>query len=101
MWYPTKHLKSGVGLGDLWKIKQVSMMSGQKQVHETYEINEVGLEPGAGLRSGLLGIVETAGGVVADSRGVRGAVTLSTGLDPDDLAIGVAACQFAARMIIE
>jgi len=36
------------------------------------------------FRSGLLGISETAGGVVADSGGVGGTVALSSGLDPDD-----------------
>lgn len=45
---------------------------------------EVCLEPGAGLGSGLLGVRETAVGVVAGARGVRGTVALASGLDPDD-----------------
>ena len=58
------------------------------KVDMTYEVNEVGLEPGTSLRSGLLGVVKTAGRVVAGGAGVRGTVTLSTRLDPDDLAMG-------------
>ena len=51
----------------------------------TYKVNKVSLEPAASFRSRLLGIVEAASGVVADGRGIRGSVTLSSGLDPDDL----------------
>lgn len=78
------HLQGGVGFGDLQY--PVSTPTPDVKVNRTYEVNEVGLEPGTSLRSGLLGVIETAGRVVAGGRGVRGTIALTTGLDPDNLA---------------
>ncbi len=48
------------------------------------ELLEVGLEPGASLRSRLESIRQTAVVVVAGGAGVAGAIALATGLDPDE-----------------
>jgi len=48
------------------------------------EVLKVGLVPLTGLGRGVVGIRVTAEAVVADGRGVAGAVRLATGLDPDE-----------------
>lgn len=42
------------------------------------------LEPGSGLRSRLQGITVSTVGIVAGRGSVRGTVTFTTGLDPDE-----------------
>lgn len=48
------------------------------------QLLEVGLEPSSSLGGRLEGIAVSAVGVVARRGGVRGTVTLTTGLDPDE-----------------
>lgn len=48
------------------------------------KLHEVGLEPRAGLGSGLEGIILSTVEVIASRTGVRGTVTLATGLHPDE-----------------
>lgn len=68
--------------GPLESPRSVRPLEGRVGVLE--KLLKVGLEPRTGLGGGLEGVVLAAVVVVADGRGVRGAVALAAGLDPDE-----------------